>query len=387
MKLKSLFLLTTLLVVFTLVGCNSAGEIEPAVEGQTSENQDETLPPATDIETDNLEDGDQICPATTAGMHLLVDSTRGYCFLYPENYDVFQGEDGGYSLYVRSLLNTEAPVATFSFTPTGGQSLADLAAQNLVNFSLPESAIHSVELDGVPAIMLDNIPGQDTSRQLMIVHNDLAIDMLVTRIGAEYGEIGEQAGYLYITITESFRFISPIADAPLQAGPECPMAVEGQFLFTNVADGYCLLLPDSYSVDDSLVSDNGGRETAIYVGSLMDVTHPHLFITVVDANGQTLEEITITREEELQSTGFDVMWSFGYMLDGVAANQFDQVPGQDLSRQVVMVHDGRLYTLAFVPDDQSAGDAYAEMQTLYDLVMDSFSFTWPAPASGTVDGN
>lgn len=37
------------------------------------------------------------------------------------------------------------------------------------------------------------------------------------------------------------------------------------------------------------------------------------------------------------------------MLDGVPANQFDQVPGQDLSRQVVLVHNGRLYTLTFTP--------------------------------------
>jgi hypothetical protein len=68
------------------------------------------------------------------------------------------------------------------------------------------------------------------------------------------------------------------------------------------------------------------------------------------------------------------MWSFGYMLDGVPANQFDQVPGQDLSRQVIMVHNGRLITLTFIPDDAAAGEAYAAMQILYDAVMDSFSF-------------
>jgi hypothetical protein len=63
------------------------------------------------------------------------------------------------------------------------------------------------------------------------------------------------------------------------------------------------------------------------------------------------------------------------MLDGVWANQFEQVPMQDLSRQVVLVRDGRLYTLTFIPDDPAA-DAYVEMQALYDLVLDSFSFLW-----------
>ncbi len=64
------------------------------------------------------------------------------------------------------------------------------------------------------------------------------------------------------------------------------------------------------------------------------------------------------------------------MLDGEPANQFDQVPGQDLSRQVLMVHNGRLYTLTFIPDDPDAGAAYDEMQLLYDTVMDSFSLFW-----------
>ncbi|MCL4267033.1 MAG: hypothetical protein KJ069_27890 [Anaerolineae bacterium] len=58
------------------------------------------------------------------------------------------------------------------------------------------------------------------------------------------------------------------------------------------------------------------------------------------------------------------------------ANQFDQVPGQDLSRQVVLVRDGRFYTLTFIPDDPEAGEVYAEMQTVYDMVLDSFNFLW-----------
>ena len=64
------------------------------------------------------------------------------------------------------------------------------------------------------------------------------------------------------------------------------------------------------------------------------------------------------------------------MLDGVMSNQFDQLPGQDLSRQVLTVRDGRAYSLTFIPDDTAAGNAYTEMQALYDTVIDSFSFLW-----------
>ena len=97
---------------------------------------------------------------------------------------------------------------------------------------------------------------------------------------------------------------------------------------------------------------------------------------VEDAGGRSLDEFTTAKEAELGEAipGYDVIRSFGYMLDGVPANQFDKVPGQDLSRVLVMVHNDRLFTLNFIPDDPGAGDAYDEMQALYDVVIESFSF-------------
>ena len=109
---------------------------------------------------------------------------------------------------------------------------------------------------------------------------------------------------------------------------------------------------------------------------MQDTAHARLFITVDDANGRSLDEITTDAAEIETIMGSSPMWTFGLMLDGVPANQFDQVPGQDLSRQVVLVHNGRLYDLTFIPDDPALGDAYAEMQTLYETIMDSFSFLW-----------
>lgn len=43
---------------------------------------------------------------------------------------------------------------------------------------------------------------------------------------------------------------------------------------------------------------------------------------------------------------------------------------------MLLVHDGLFYNITFVPDDPDAGDGYTEMQTMYDMLMDSFSFFW-----------
>ncbi len=313
------------------------------------------------------------CATPSAGTHQLIYAAQGVCFLYPDNYDVLQNDDGSLTIYERSWLNTEAPFASISFEPLNERD--NIIAEYLPEVNLAVVTLPTVDLGGLTATVLDDLPGQDTNRRILAIEDDRVINIMIARIGADYGAVGEAAEVLSQMITESLQLIGIEPEAPFLAGPECPEPVTGTTLFTNAADGYCLLLPDGYAVDDSLTSNAGGGETAVYVDSIMNSSHARLFITVDDAQGRTLEEITAAKEAEISEIqGTPAMWSFGDVPDGVWSNQFDQVPGQDLSRQVLMVKDGRLYTLSFIPDDPTAGDVYAEMQTLYDTVMDSFSF-------------
>lgn len=229
------------------------------------------------------------------------------------------------------------------------------------------------------ASMLDSLPGQDTNRRVVGVHDDRIIDIIVSRIGEDYGEVGEAAEALYAMITGSLQFIKSDPEAKLIAGPECPEPLANTMIYTNEPGGYCLLVPAEYMVQETGLSTSSPQasEIAFFVETIQDVTYPRLFIKVEDAGGRSLEEVTAELEDEIEAgiPGLDQAWSFGYMLDGVPANQFEQVPGQELSRQVVLVHKGWAYTLAFIPDDPAA-EPYDEMQMLYDMVMDSFSFLW-----------
>ena len=337
-------------------------DVETA-KGQESEAQDERV-----VEND--------CAAAGPGEHQLLDAADGICFLYPDDYDVFQGEDGALTFYQGSLLNTEAPLATVRTEAANGRTLAQVTAQRSADFAFPGTDAEAVSLGGQPAALLDNLPGQDTNRRVVVLYNDRVYDLVVSRIGDAYGAVGEQAAAFYDMVSESWQFTAIAPDAPLLAGPECPAAEAGTLLFSNAEDGYCLLLPEGYEVDDSLTSSGGGAETAVYVGSPLDAARARSFITVDDAADQSLEEITLAHEAEIESAlpGSDVSWTFGIMLDGEPANEFAQVPGQDLSRQVLLVHNGRLYTLTFIPDDPDAGEAYAEMQLLYETMIESFHF-------------
>lgn len=370
---KYLFLLVALFSLFVLVACSSSGGSEPSTEPIVEPTREtEVEQPEGELPTEEMEEMTAAdCPEAAAGTHQLIDAVQGICFLYPDNYDVIRTDDGSLTMYVKSLLNTEAPLATVRVEDVNGRPIQEIIPDYPSDADLATMSFLTIDLGGEIATVLDILPGQDTNRRIIAMHNDRVVDIMIARIGEEYGEVGQQAEALFQMMTESFQFIAIDPEANLVTGPECPAASEGLVLFTNAEDGFCLLLPEKYMVDDTLTTENG-TETAVFVESLMNTTEPKLFITVEPANGRTLEDVTSERQEEFAD--FEVMFSFGYMLDGVPANQFEQLPGQDLNRQVVLVHNDRFYTLTFVPDDPSMGDIYAEMQTLYDTVMDSFSF-------------
>lgn len=354
-----------LAALFALSACDTAGAAPGAA-----------TPTPLDIEPVEEKVSVAGCPEAKPGTHQLVAAAKGICFLYPDHFDVFEGADGGLSLYVRSLMNTEAPFASISFEAADGRSLEDVVAGHLAAVDPLAIEQQTMDLGGETALAIDNLPGQDTNRRIVAIHDGQVFNIMIARIGADYGPVGEEAEALSELITTSWQFTGIEPEAPLLAGPECPEPETGTTLFTNSEDGYCLLLPEGYTVDDSLTTETGGGETAVYMGSSLDTTHGRLFITVENGEGQSLEDWTQAKQEAFAD--FNVIWSFGYMLDGVMSNQFDQLPGQDLSRQVLAVHNDRLYTLTFLPDDPAAGDAYTTMQALYETVMDSFSFLWPA---------
>ncbi len=163
--------------------------------------------------------------------------------------------------------------------------------------------------------------------------------------------------------------VAPPAAAPA-ATCDCPAATGETQLLTDAARGFCLLYPAGYSA-----SEPNAGEVVLYAGSLLDVTHPKLFIQIADAGGATAEQVAYAVVAEVQTAmpGFKLARSAA-AIDGEPAAVLDGVPGQDLSRQAIAAHDGRTYKLIFVPSDASQGEVYREMQTLYDLVTRSFRF-------------
>jgi hypothetical protein len=105
---------------------------------------------------------------------------------------------------------------------------------------------------------------------------------------------------------------------------------------------------------------------------MMDVEHPKLLIEVSDASGRTTAEVA----DELVASfpDFEIPRTFGDTLGYEPAERLDGVPGQDLGRVLLTVHNGRLYRLTFIPNDPSQGDVYGQMEALFTQILNTFRF-------------
>jgi len=155
------------------------------------------------------------CVETRPGTKQVIYAAQGVCFLYPDNYEVFQVDDGSLTLYVDSLMNTEAPLASIQFKPMDGRSIQEVIPDYPSDAELAAMSFLTIDLGGEMATVMDNLPGQDINRRIFALHEDRIIDVMIARFGPEYGVVGEQAEALYKTIMESFRFIGIEPGAPL----------------------------------------------------------------------------------------------------------------------------------------------------------------------------
>lgn len=147
----------------------------------------------------------------------------------------------------------------------------------------------------------------------------------------------------------------------------CPTPTEDTLLFTHEEQGYCVLYPQSHQPIEA-----GPEETVFAVGSLMDVSNPRIFIKVTDAAGQDTATAADQIERDFGNPG--ISGRSTATLGGEEAVVLDDLMGQDINRRLVVVHNGRLYDLTFVPVGADYGELADRTEQVYQLMLDSFTF-------------
>ncbi len=179
------------------------------------------------------------------------------------------------------------------------------------------------------------------------------------------------------TPTTAVAPISPLATAFPGGAPASPLAtpaveVPGNAAaaqtLTEAALGFSLARPSGYTAERP-----NAAELVLTAPQAGDGAR--LFVKVTPSDGRSAAQVADALEAEVKKAmpGYAVQ-RINTRLGGQDAVRLDNMPGQDIGRQVVAVHGNRLYTLTFVPADPNAGQAYRQMEDLYRAVLASFAF-------------
>jgi hypothetical protein len=303
------------------------------------------------------------CPTPTDDAYLLRNPRHGYCLLYPTTHKVERPNADEVDLVVGSLLNAGDPRANIRVVSGDDVTAGDFADDIVASFEGFDVARSETTVAGQPAVVLDNLPGQDINRQIVFTHEDRLFHIYLSPIDPTSSEALDTFAQ---GILESFTFM-PVSQT-VTAEDECLAPKSEQQALTSEAFGFCVLLPADFSYEEPSATNAN-----LFIGSMMDVQHPKLMIEVTDAAGQTAAAAADALVAEFPAD-MGIQRTFGYMLGYGPAEMLDGVPGQDLGRVLLAVHNDRLYRLTFVPADPAQTEVYAEMEELFNMVLQTWRF-------------
>lgn len=139
-------------------------------------------------------------------------------------------------------------------------------------------------------------------------------------------------------------------------------------LLVNIAQNYCVQYPAGYDI-----AYPNESEIMLIQRSMLNVEDPSAHIQVLPAEGMTVEQAADKLVADYAVPGMEVKRT-SLTVGDEQAIMLDGLTGQDVNRQLVVIHNDRLYHLVFMPMDESQAEVYLQAQTLYDTVVRSFNF-------------
>ena len=195
------------------------------------------------------EDG---CPVATVASqtHSLVDEARGFCLLYPASHTVEQLESGNTEIVLGSLMNHSDPRVSIVVEELAGRSLEQAVDEFLTGYEGFEIAQTPVIVGDEKAVQLDNVPGQDLYRKVMVAHNGFLYQLSFAPYDPSLAVTYARAEQLSKVVIDSFRFLEPDLnlDAPFETASEqglCPNVPRPAVSIFIPGEGYLIIDPIS----------------------------------------------------------------------------------------------------------------------------------------------
>ncbi len=223
----------TVRLIFSGAGAQAASEAEQAAMIDFAQT---LYTEATTATGDAVGDLPAVCATPAADQQLLVQESQGYCLLYPATHTVTETVPGSVEIVVDSVMNHVDPRVSIAVEAANGRTVDEVAAQALANYGLPAGMNNpqAVTVAGEPAIMIDNLPGQDLNRRLFVIHGDQLYSFFFAPIGEEGTAVRDQAEALYATVVDSFRFFAENAADVETPASDTPISDTGEAIVETI---------------------------------------------------------------------------------------------------------------------------------------------------------
>jgi len=152
------------------------------------------------------------CPPTTPGMNLFKDGDGDYCLLYPAEYSTSLS---GYIIINPVSGPGDIPGEAWVSITTesaGGHTAEQIAEEQISEVGPGFNITRSEEpVEGETAVVIDGLPGQDSNRRVLIVHNDRLYTLIFAPWYPSPQGVTQPTPLenLYKTIMSTIHFIIP----------------------------------------------------------------------------------------------------------------------------------------------------------------------------------
>lgn len=146
--------------------------------------------------------GAAACGEAPAGAQIYSSAEYGFCILVPEGYGMVESAPGILNIVAGGdLMNHTSPRVGIEVTAAGDRTLAGITDQMMADYVPVGTDVISqtLTIDGEQAVLLDNLPGQDFNRRVVVKHNNMVYSLMFMPLSPE-------AEAWYQAVLDSLRF-------------------------------------------------------------------------------------------------------------------------------------------------------------------------------------
>lgn len=186
-----------------LIGAIALLASGPALQLYAAAEQDQAVPGEFD--------SGEGCAEGPEGSIPMINQDHGYCLRYLEGFtEEYPSATMAALIGQTPLQEPNHSQLYIEVTPAEGRSADEVADAIVADVAsaLPghEVARTPITLSGEPAVLLENMPGQEFSRQIIAVHGDRLYKLTFAPWNNDGSRIAEQLGELYGIVLETFEF-------------------------------------------------------------------------------------------------------------------------------------------------------------------------------------